>query len=254
MSFEVDSILLNLAERKRRDLGKEVTMLRKVKSPAESRLMKGAAKRSARAHTLTMRYTRPGMSEAEVESYFHHVCTQTYDADDGLEGGCQRPAYVPVVASGRNALTIHHTSNNQLIQDGELVLIDAGGEWNGYASDITRTFPASNKFTPAQRELYQAVLNVQKKCLSILCTGSLQPTSAADPLKGGESAKITLPALHRMSTQFLKEELETLGFKFDSYSREVEDILYPHLVGHGVGIDLHESSGMRDEEYALFFV
>ncbi|KAG8818891.1 hypothetical protein FRC18_012293 [Serendipita sp. 400] len=248
LSFEVDSILLRLAERKRKSLGKEVATLRRVKSPAERRLMKGAAKRSARAHTLTMQYAQPGMSEAELESWFQHKCAQSCDVGDGLNGGCQRLAYVPVVASGRNALTIHHTSNDQQIREGELVLIDAGGEWNGYASDITRTFPVSGTFTAAQKALYQAVLNVQKKCISILCTGSPHPTSVSTPLNGGEAAKMTLPALHRMSTKFLADELTSLGFKLDPYGREVEERLYPHLVGHGVGIDLHESSGMRNDE------
>ncbi|KAG8750444.1 hypothetical protein FRC14_000494 [Serendipita sp. 396] len=248
LSFEVDSILLRLAERKRKNLGKEVATLRRVKSPAERRLMKGAAKRSARAHTLTMQYAQPGMSEAELESWFQHKCAQSCDVGDGLNGGCQRLAYVPVVASGRNALTIHHTSNDQQIREGELVLIDAGGEWNGYASDITRTFPVSGTFTAAQKVLYQAVLNVQKKCISILCTGSPHPTSVSTPLNGGEAAKMTLPALHRMSTKFLADELTSLGFKLDPYGREVEERLYPHLVGHGVGIDLHESSGMRNDE------
>lgn len=245
---DVDSILHANGVEKCRDLGKHVAKFRLVKSPAEQRLMKGAALRSARAHAMTMQFARPGLSEADLEAHFQYICAVSFDAKDGLgTNGCQRPAYVPVVASGRNALTIHHTTNNQAIQNGELVLIDAGGEWNGYASDITRTFPVSGTFTPAQRALYQAVLNVQKQCVSLLCTGSTAP-SASDALSGGQEARVSLSALHRLSIRLLTEELVKIGFSFSSFGREVEDILYPHLVGHGVGIDLHESTGMSSEE------
>lgn len=244
---DFDSILSQYGTGKLKNLTKEVGKLRRIKSPAEKRIMKGAATRSARAHALTMQFAHPGLSEADLEAHFQYTCALSHDVNDGLGGsGCQRPAYVPVVASGKNALTIHHTANNQVIREGELVLLDGGGEWNGYASDITRTFPVSGRFTAPQRALYQAVLNVQKKCISMICTGSLMP-SPGSSLTGGESSNLTIPALHRLSCQLLTEELNKLGFNLGS-SRNVEEQLYPHLVGHGVGIDLHESDGWRNEE------
>ncbi|PVF95749.1 hypothetical protein CPB86DRAFT_563159 [Serendipita vermifera] len=246
---DFEAMLYHYGAGKAKQASKEIFKFRRIKSEAERRLMKGAAVRSARAHAMTMQFARPGLSEADIEAHFQYACALSYDAVDGLgSGGCQRPAYVPVVASGRNALTIHYTTNNQMVREGELILIDGGGEWNGYASDITRTFPATGKFTEPQRLLYQAVLNVQKKCISLLCTGSAGPTSISEQLKGGEMTRLTLPNLHRISTQFLTEELVKIGFKFEPYSADVERHLYPHLVGHGVGIDLHESSGSRDEE------
>lgn len=136
---------------------------------------------------------------------------------------------------------------------------------SGYASDITRTFPVTGTFTQPQRLLYQAVLNVQKKCISLICTGSMEPITGNTTLAGnisdfssrsmiwrfrigGESASLTLPGLHRVSAQLLKEELVKIGFQFSGWEN-VEERLYPHLVGHAVGIDLHETDTLRDKEW-----
>lgn len=137
---------------------------------------------------------------------------------------------------------------------------------SGYASDITRTFPVSGTFTPPQKALYQAVLNVQKKCLALICTGSMNPAPIGQPLIGntlsnrlsrlnwlkigGEAANLTLPGLHRVSAQLLKEELTKIGFQFN-WGESVEERLYPHLLGHAVGIDLHETDALRDKEWVV---
>ncbi|KAI0352768.1 peptidase M24 [Trametes cingulata] len=178
--------------------------------------MRQAADISARAHNKTMRFTDPGVSEHAVAAHFEYLCARE---------GSQRPAYVPVVASGPNALIIHYTSNNQLIANGEMVLIDAGCEYNGYASDITRTFPANGVFTDEQATLYNAVLTVQKHLIT-LCT---------------EDSGMSIVQIHRESCTMLRRELERIGFSFPLGAGTL-DTLYPHLVGHPVGIDLHESN------------
>jgi len=199
----------------RRPLAPHLGMLRVVKSKAEQKVMLAAATISGRAHAKSMRFTQPGLSEASVAAHFEYICAL---------GGAQRPAYVPVVASGPNALILHYTANNQIINLDELVLMDAGCEYNGYASDITRTYPASGTFSDPQRELYSAVLSAQKDLIA-LCTAS---------------AGYSLQELHRESCVLLKKELNSIGFNI--HKGDLERILYPHYLGHPVGIDLHETS------------
>ncbi|PAV20579.1 peptidase M24 [Pyrrhoderma noxium] len=211
---DYEKIIGSLPQTRRRSLAPEVGKMRSIKSEAEQLIMRQAAKISGRAHAKTMRFAQPGMSEYALAAHFEYACA--------LDGS-QRPAYVPVVASGANALIIHYTSNDQRIRDNELVLIDAGCEYNGYASDITRTFPANGKFTPAQHDLYSAVLSAQKELIN-QCT---------------EDKQLSLDALHRNSCTLLRRELNQLGFRLSS--GELERILYPHYLSHPVGIDLHES-------------
>ncbi|KAI0269392.1 peptidase M24 [Gloeopeniophorella convolvens] len=209
-----EAYLESVAPAKRRPLAPLVGRLRSVKSKHEQEVMKASADISARAHAKTMRLAQPGLSEADLQAHFEYICARN---------GVQRPAYVPVVASGENALIIHYTRNDHLLRDGELVLIDAGGEYNGYASDISRTFPVNGKFTPPQRELYSALLSVQK---------ALVKECAADR---GHS----LDVLHRRSVELLRKELEQIGLRCTRSTLEL--ILYPHYLAHPIGIDLHEA-------------
>jgi len=216
---EYSTIIQNIISSKRKSLAPEIAKLRAVKSEAEQHLMRAAADISGHAHTKTMRFTEPGMSEHALAAHFEYLCTVK---------GAQRLAYVPVVASGPNALIIHYTSNNQLTNEGEMVLVDAGCEYNGYASDITRTYPVSGTFTSAQATLYTALLHTQKYLIT-LCT---------------ESARLSLAEIHRESCNYLRTELNKIGFNLPGSSgmADLERILYPHYVGHPIGIDLHESS------------
>ncbi|KAJ9120891.1 hypothetical protein QFC22_002826 [Naganishia vaughanmartiniae] len=225
----------------------EIERLRLIKSPAELSLMNIAGEISAHAHTAVMRYAsahggmwrsnRTGRErrkrEGDLTAVFEYHCT--------LEGS-ERPAYVPVVASGyvevewilltdalkspksssANSLVIHYTNNDCELQDGELVLIDAGCEYAHYASDITRTFPVSGKFTEPQKDLYQAVLNVQKECVN-RCT---------------VKEEISMAELHRLSCTLMTQELRQIGFKLSP--GEVERKLYPHYISHHLGSDLHD--------------
>ncbi|XP_006459791.1 hypothetical protein AGABI2DRAFT_219147 [Agaricus bisporus var. bisporus H97] len=217
---DIDDALTNVSNFKRKSLASELAPLRAIKSPAEQDLMHEAGTISGRAHAKTMLFSRPGLSESALAAHFEYLCALQ---------GAQRPAYVPVVASGPNALIIHYTDNNHLLQDGELTLMDAGCEYNGYASDITRTFPVSGKFTTAQAELYSAVLTVQRELITD-CT---------------EAGGYTLHELHRKSCSRLREELTKLGFNFESKNdSDLERVLYPHFLSHPIGIDLHESFNM----------
>jgi intermediate cleaving peptidase 55 len=124
-----EMVVESLSSSRRSPLAPLVAKLRAFKSEREQQVMRAAADISGRAHAKTMRFTRPGMSESAIAAHFEYLCCL---------GGSQRLAYVPVVASGPNALIIHYTSNNQMVQDGEMVLMDAGSEYNGYASDISQ--------------------------------------------------------------------------------------------------------------------
>ncbi|KAI0276899.1 peptidase M24 [Russula aff. rugulosa BPL654] len=211
----MDVLASSVSMSKRKPLTPVVGALRSVKSECEVEVMKASAEISARAHAKTMRFAQPGLSEADLQAHFEYICAR---------GGAQRPAYVPVVASGENALIIHYTRNDHLLRDGELVLIDAGGEYNGYASDISRTFPVNGTFTPPQRELYAALLTTQKALVKECAV----------------SRGHSLESLHRRSVDVLRSELERIGLPCAGH-HVLERILYPHYLTHPIGIDLHES-------------
>ncbi|GAB7349342.1 hypothetical protein MBLNU459_g8476t2 [Dothideomycetes sp. NU459] len=138
----------------------------------------------------------------------------------GLDG----PAYVPVVAGAQNGLSIHYTRNDCTLSDGDLVLVDAGGEYGGYITDITRTWPVNGKFSDAQRDLYEMILRVQRSSVS-LCR---------------EDANVSLDRLHRITENGLREGLKALGFDM---SRDALSTLFPHHVGHYIGLDVHDGPG-----------
>ncbi|BEI87082.1 hypothetical protein CcaverHIS002_0704280 [Cutaneotrichosporon cavernicola] len=201
-----------LASDAAKPLARVVENLRIRKSPAELELMARAGAISAEAHRQVMRFARPGGTEANLQATFEYHCAL---------GGSERPAYVPVVASGANSLVIHYTRNDCVLGQDDMVLIDAGGEYHMYASDITRTFPVAGRFSPAQRDLYEAVLNVQKTLVA--------------RCKPGDA---NLNELHRESCVGLNRELKQIGFNLSP--GDVERTLYPHFLSHHVGSDLHD--------------
>ncbi|KTW30512.1 uncharacterized protein T551_01795 [Pneumocystis jirovecii RU7] len=183
-----------------------IHQLREIKSPAELKLMKHAACSSAAAFNIAMQIP------VTTERLLWAKLLYEFKIRD-----CEE-AYVPVIAGGKNALIIHYTMNNMQLREGDLVLVDAGGEYGNYVTDITRTWPVNGVFSAAQKDLYQAVLNVQKACIQ-LCS---------------EKHRISLNMIHQHSVQLLKEELKCLGFHV-SYS-DLDHILYPHHIGHQIGI------------------
>ncbi|KAL7275317.1 aminopeptidase [Rhizina undulata] len=201
-----------LADKKTVPLKLIMHRLRVFKSAPEVKNMRTAGRISGRAYNEAMskRFT----TEKALWSFLEYRFK---------EGGCDGSAYVPVVAGGENSLSIHCTRNDDLLRDGEMVLVNASGEYGGYIMDITRTWPVNGKFTPAQRDLYQAVLNVQRHCVS-LCR---------------ENAKLSLDDIHTTAEQGLERELKDLGF--DLRGRALIEILFPHYVGHFIGLDVHDS-------------
>ncbi|OHF00276.1 metallopeptidase family M24 [Colletotrichum orchidophilum] len=190
-----------------------INQLRAIKSPAEIANMRLAGKISGRVITDAMR--RSWTKEKDLHAFLDYRFT----AD-----GCDGPAYVPVVAGGQNGLCIHYVVNNNVMHEGEMVLVDAGGEYGTYITDISRTWPVNGKFTPAQKDLYEAVLTVQRSSVA-LCR---------------ENAYLSLDEIHEHTSAGLLEQLKSLGF--DITSRDV-DVLFPHHVGHYVGLDVHDVPG-----------
>jgi intermediate cleaving peptidase 55 len=183
---------------------------RLIKTPAEIAIMKKSGAISGEAFGDTMKFTRPGMSEKEVWAFIDYQCKRR---------GSFRLSYVPVVAAGKNALIIHYIQNNTIIKDGDMILVDAGGEYLNYASDITRTWPVNGKFTQPQLAIYNAVLRVQKACISLCKPG------------------FSLARLHEASVLLMINELKSLKLLKtpEDYER-----FYPHAIGHYLGMDTHD--------------
>jgi len=193
---------------------------RLVKSKEELRIMRKAARISADAHRRVMRLCRPGMWEYELEAAFVHACA--------LRGG-RFQAYPPIVGSGANACVLHYVDNRHRLRDGDLVLIDAGCECAGYASDITRTFPVNGRFSEPQRELYELVLAAQAAAIK-----KAQPGSRWD-------------APHKAAVRVLTRGLVELGL-LEGTKDDVQKLIkeekykpfYMHRTGHWLGMDVHD--------------
>lgn len=187
--------------------------LRSLKSPAEIAVMRQAGRATGRAFTNAMR--QPWDRESQLAAFLDY---------EFIRNGGDGQAYVPVVAGGSRGNMIHYTLNNASIQPDQMVLVDAGAEYGGYIADVTRTWPVSGKFTGPQKDLYEAVLKVQRTGVA-LCRAS---------------ANLTLDEIHRITERELKEQLALLGF---DVSGDAMGILFPHHVGHYVGLDVHDVPG-----------
>lgn len=195
-----------------------MSRLRVVKSAAEVANMRRAGKISGRAITEAMR--RGWTKERDLHAFLDYQF---------VVNGCDGPAYIPVVAGGDRANCIHYTVNNNTLKRDELILVDAGGEYGTYITDISRTWPASGKFTAAQRDLYEAVLKVQRTGVA-LCR---------------ESANMSLDDIHGITARGLVDQLKGLGF---DVSMSNIDQLFPHHVGHYIGLDVHDCPGYSRRE------
>lgn len=189
--------------------------LRAIKSAAEVANMRRAGRDSGRALTEAMR--RPWRYEKDLAAFLDYEYQRS-----GLDGS----AYIPVVAGGRKATLIHYVQNSGAIDvDGnELVLVDAGGEYGTYIADITRTWPSGGRFSAPQRDLYEAVLRAQRSSVA-LCRAS---------------ANLSLDQINGITDAALRDQLRALGFDLrgDDMAR-----LFPHHVGHYVGLDVHDTPG-----------
>jgi Xaa-Pro aminopeptidase len=137
--------------------------MRLIKDAHEIEIMRRAADIASAGHACAMRACRPGMAEYELEAELSYEFRRR---------GADGHAYTPIVAGGANACILHYVENNKLLAGHSLVLIDAGCELDGYASDITRTFPVSGRFSPEQREVYEIVLAAQQAAIAAVRPGA----------------------------------------------------------------------------------
>jgi Xaa-Pro aminopeptidase len=192
--------------------------MRLIKDDAEIAVMRRAASISAAAHERAMRATRPGGSEYEIEAELLYEFRRR---------GAQFPAYWPIVAGGANACILHYRENNARLGDGDLLLIDAGCELDGYASDVTRTFPVNGRFADAQREIYELVLAAQAAAIAAVKPG----------------ARWNEP--HEAAVRTLAQGFVDLGLCQGSVDKVIESEdykrFYMHRTGHWLGLDVHDA-------------
>src|SRR5882672_3778784 len=201
-----------------RDLRTPLDEMRVVKDDSELAVMRRAAAISVAAHERAMRATRPGRSEYEIEAELLYEFRRR---------GSQYPAYTPIVAGGANACILHYRENSARLAEGELLLIDAGCELDGYASDVTRTFPVSGKFSRAQKDLYELVLAAQSAAIAAVKPGNRwdEPHNAA--VQALASGFVDLGLCAGPVEQVIQTE---------DYRR-----FYMHRTGHWLGLDVHDA-------------
>ncbi len=196
--------------------------LRAVKTAGEIARMRRAGEVSGRAHRLVMRIASPGMFEYEVQAIFEAACRSE---------GFRHLGYPSIVAAGRNAAVLHYMRNDARLRPGELLLIDAGAENQGYAADITRTFPAGGRFSRRQRDIYEIVLAAQKAMIAI----------SRPPILSSE--------LHARSMAMIAQGLKSLGVLKGDVPGLVQGgavrLFYPHGLTHMLGLDVHDVTGGR---------
>ena len=200
-----------------RDVRAVLDDMRLIKDDHELAVMRRAADISAAAHARAMRAARPGMREYQVEAELLH---------EFRRHGAQSPAYPSIVAGGGNACVLHYVNNNAVLNDGDLLLIDAACELDGYAADITRTFPVNGKFSAAQRDVYEMVLAAQAAAIGVSAPGRHwnEPHEAA--LRVIAQGLIDLKLCSGSVDAVLERE---------SYKR-----YYMHRTGHWLGMDVHD--------------
>jgi Xaa-Pro aminopeptidase len=201
-----------------RDVRTLIDEMRLIKDEHEMSTLRAAAAISAEAHRRAMQVTRPGRREYEIEAELLHVFRR---------GGSQAPAYSSIVAGGANACVLHYVDNNAVLDDGDLLLIDAGCELDGYASDITRCFPVNGRFSGPQRDIYQLVLAAQAAAIAEVRPGRRwnEPHDAA--VKVLAQGMIDLKLLDGS----LDGVLESAAYRK----------FYMHRTGHWLGLDVHDA-------------
>jgi len=198
--------------------------MRLYKSRNEIKIMKKAARISAGAHKRAMQVCRPGMMEYQLEAELNY---------EFMAQGARFPAYPAIVGGGRNACILHYTENSGVLRDGDLLLIDAGAEYDSYASDISRTFPVNGKFSTAQRAVYEIVLEAQSAAIETIRPG----THWNEP--------------HEAAIRVITKGLVDLGILKGSVKQLVSDSAYSpyymHRTGHWLGMDVHDVGDYKIE-------
>ncbi|WP_096086921.1 Xaa-Pro aminopeptidase [Agaribacterium haliotis] len=199
------------------DLDHFLHELRLFKSAAEIRLMEQAGEISAAAHCEAIKACEAGMYEYQLDAIIQY--------HSAMRGG-REPAYTSIVGSGANACVLHYIENNAKLKASDLVLIDAGCEYQGYAADITRTFPVGGRFSAEQRAIYELVLKAQKAALAELAPGR----HWNEP--------------HEASVRVITEGLIELGLLHGEVQKNIDNqsykAFYMHRIGHWIGMDVHD--------------
>jgi len=217
--FASTSATVRASEAKVTPLRPIMHTMRMHKSPAEAAVMRASAQVSAAAIRRCMSLTQPGVPEYALAATFEYECKVR---------GAARMAYPQVVASGRDACTIHYGRNDKRVGPRDLILMDAGCELHGYCSDVTRTWPAGGRFSSAQRDAYEAVLAAHTACVAACKPGA------------------TIRDLHNLSVHHLSQAIKQLGLVCEDTS--VEEVMhmhyrtfYWHSLGHYLGLDTHDT-------------
>jgi len=196
--------------------------MRLTKSPIELDAIRKACKISADAIVRAMKTCKPGMMEYMLEAEIRH---------EYFSRGGREVAYTPIVGAGEHSCILHYTDNNSQINDGDILLIDAGVEYQYYASDITRCFPANGKFSEAQRSIYKVVLNTQEAVINAVKPGiewiELQQLSDRETTRG------------LVEIGLLSGDIDQL------VAEKAQRQFYPHRIGHWMGLDVHDVGQYR---------
>jgi Xaa-Pro aminopeptidase len=207
----VDWLKLAVPQANLKDIRANITDLRLTKSPTEMVFLRQAIDLSLDAHFAAFKMMRPGIWEYQVAAKMVEVHTM---------GGSEAEAYAPIVGAGPNSTALHYDNLGRKIQDGDIVVMDVGAQYSGYAADITRTVPANGKFTPRQREIYEIVLGAQNAALSALKPG-------ADMCRKGKQS------LYKISYDYINSHgKDTNGKPLGQY--------FIHGLGHNIGLNVHD--------------
>ncbi|MBY0378712.1 MAG: aminopeptidase P N-terminal domain-containing protein [Gammaproteobacteria bacterium] len=204
------------------DVQSMIDEMRVIKSDYEIELMRTAAQTSVKAHHAVMKFSKPGLHEYQIEAHFSYHCALD---------NCRRQAYSPIVASGSNACTLHYKNNTDVLREGDLLLIDAGCEYDNYASDITRTFPVNGRFSAPQKQIYELVLAAQLAGIA-----AVKPGAAWN-------------VVQRVMLQILTKGLVELGLLKGDVNTLIEEKaflqFYMHGSGHFLGLDVHDAGSYK---------
>ena len=205
-------------------LSSVVDPLRLVKDDVELSVMSEAASITVDAHVSAMQSAQIGMYEYALEATLLSAFLK--------RGGC--PAYTSIVAGGANACVLHYIKNDTVLRDGDLVLIDAGCEYQYYASDVTRTFPVNGRFTEPQRNIYNVVLAAQNAVIEAVSSG------------------VTLSHLHQIAVRSIVSGLLAIGLlqgdEEEILASEAYKLFFPHSTGHWLGLDVHDIVGYKPKK------
>jgi Xaa-Pro aminopeptidase len=202
-----------------------VEEMRGTKSPTELAFIRQAADITVRAHNEALRALEPGMNEFELQALIEYIFRRN---------GADRPAFASIVGSGPNSTTLHYNRNDRFIEPGDVVVMDVGASYKGYAADVTRTLPANGTFSPEQRAIYQLVRDAQ-------AAAERQARVGVPASRMGDSASATLAAgLARLG--LIESPTATFDCDLEGARRECPQLLlyYMHGLGHGIGLEVHD--------------